>query len=151
MWQLRLRFWPSAIRIREVVATCGAAEGQVYMTNADAVTLWTKDKVTGGSFQLLRSGTDDWDIVMTDSVGDTWSFKGAGAKILGLVAAEDVYVMLVLDSGGAYETYAFYLDSPKPEMVWTLARFGTGARKRRGLRGVVPQGKIARYGSGREE
>ena len=37
--------------------------------------------------------------------------------------------MLVLDSGGAYETYAFYLDSPKPEMVWASARFGTGARK----------------------
>ena len=86
MWQLRLRFlvvrYPA---FGEVVATCGAAEGQVYMTNADAVTLWTKDKVTGGSFQLLRSGTDDWDIVMTDSVGDTWSFKGAGAKrFLGL-------------------------------------------------------------------
>lgn len=119
----------SSPAVGEVVATCGSPEGQVYLTNSDAVTLWTKDKMTGGSVQLLRSTTNDWDIVMTDAVGDSWSFKGAGAQILGQTVSPDVYVMLVVDSGGAFETYAFYLDSPKPEMVWTLARYGTPARK----------------------
>lgn len=108
----------------EIVATCGASEGRSYYIPGGLVTAkdagWADEKISKGSFQLLRSG-DEYDIVFTDSTGGTLSSKGDGATTTGFYDQAGNLVVIVMYPESLIETWVFWL-SVKTERVATYSQ-----------------------------
>lgn len=116
----------------DVVATCGESKGHAYYLQGPIVPAskagWTEDGVSGGSFQLIRSG-DDWDIVFTDVSGGTVSSKGDGGTTAGEVTADGDIVVFISYPKGVFETWVFWLSNKNPTASYSQAKFSTGIRK----------------------
>lgn len=115
----------------EVVATCGAGEGWAYYVAGglvpDAKSGWVKDKIGGGSFQLISAG-DEYDIIFTDSTKRTLSAKGDGGNVSGFLTDDgNVIVQVVYTS--LVETYIFWLSQKDMTVSFSQAKFGTPIRK----------------------
>ena len=108
----------------EIVATCGISEGRSYYIPGGLVTGkhagWTDEKISKGSFQLIRSG-DEYDIVFTDSTGRTLSSKGDGATTSGYRDDAGNLVVTVMYPGSLIETWVFWL-SVKTERIATYSQ-----------------------------
>lgn len=100
----------------EILAVCGASKGYAYYLPSalvpDKDAGWTEDAISGGSFQLIRSG-DNYDIVFTDATGRTLSTKGDGGEILGMENGKGDLIVTVLYPH-VIETYAFWFSSSGP-------------------------------------
>lgn len=108
----------------EVLAVCGSSEGHAYYaavpeTPAKAAG-WQADRITAGSFQLIRSGTD-YDIIATDSTGGTFSAKADGGVITASRDAKGNLLVVVIYPGKVLETYIFWFGS-KSERVVTYSQ-----------------------------
>lgn len=111
----------------EIVATCGASRGYGYYIPKGIVETkdsgWTEDAISGGSFQLIRSGVD-WDVIFTDASGGTLSSRADGGQTSGSVTpGGDIVVQVVYPS--TIETYVFWLSLEEPVVTWSQAKAGS--------------------------
>lgn len=110
----------------EVVATCGESQGQVYFppnSHGKDFNGWHNDGFSGGSFQLIRSGTA-YDVVFSDAVGNANSIK---ADSVGLQSWHDAdgNVFVVARYPERVETFVFWLSRSKsPVASFSIARAG---------------------------
>lgn len=114
----------------DVLATCGASNGHAYYPPGTFVTAtdagWRVDKISKGSFQLVRSG-EDFDIFATDATGGTFSAKADGAVINGNFDDSGNLVLLVLYPGKVVETFVFWF-AVKTERSVTYSQAKHNAR-----------------------
>jgi len=100
----------------EILAVCGASEGHAFYIPGPLVPEkeagWLEDKISGGTFQLIRSG-DDYDIIFTDATGGTLSAKGDGGEIIAFKSSRGDLIVTILYPL-AIETYAFWFSSSGP-------------------------------------
>jgi hypothetical protein len=110
----------------EIVATCGASEGYGYFIPKRLVlpaeSGWEGEKISKGSFQLIRSG-DDWDIIFTDATGGTLSSRADGGSVSAVITEEGDTVVQVI-YGGSVETYVFWFSLDVPVVTYSQAKFG---------------------------
>jgi hypothetical protein len=120
-------FLAAAGAVADTVAVCGASKGYGYYlpkapTSADE-SGWTEDSISSGSFQLIRSN-DDYDIIIKDSRGGTFSARADGAEVVGMATPDgDVVVHLLYPR--LTETYVFWLSLAKPIATLAQTKFAT--------------------------
>lgn len=113
----------------EVVAVCGASEGRSYFPPSTLVSAkdggWQEDRISEGSFQLVRSG-ENYDIIFTDATGGTLSSKGDGGHVATGFDTSGNLLVTVLYPGVSIETYVFWF-ALKGERVATYSQAKYGA------------------------
>jgi hypothetical protein len=109
----------------EVIATCGASDGWAYYVPGGISPVkkaeWTKDGISKGSFQLIRSG-EDFDVIFSDASGGTLSAKADGATVIGAATPGGDYIVHVLYAIAA-ETYVFWMSDKPPTVSFSQAKF----------------------------
>ena len=97
----------------DVVARCGPLEGFAYFfpgpNMAPNETGWQRDRISQGSFMLVRTKDGQFDIIFTDATRRTLSASSDGARVIALREGPDVYVVLSVYAG-LVEVYMFKLD-----------------------------------------
>lgn len=107
----------------EILAVCGVSNGHAFYLPGPLVPEkeagWTEDAISGGSFQLIRSGAD-YDIISTDATGRTLSARGDGGEIVAFKSSRGDLIVTILYPL-AIETYAFWFGSSGP-MIATFSQ-----------------------------
>lgn len=112
----------------EVVAICGTSEGRSYYPQSALVpekdSGWVDDRVSKGSFQLVRSG-ETYDIIFTDATGGTLSSKGDGGHIAASKDDSGNLLVTVFYPGVSFETWVFWFAANGEKTVtYTQAKYG---------------------------
>lgn len=97
----------------EVIARCGPLNGFAYFfpgpNMAPNETGWQSDRISNGSFMLVKDRAGEFDIIFTDASRRTLSATSDGAKVISLREGPDTYIVLSVYAG-LVEVYMFKLD-----------------------------------------
>jgi hypothetical protein len=97
----------------EVVARCGPLDGFAYFfptpNMAANETGWQRDRISNGSFMLVRDRAGQFDIIFTDATRRTLSATSDGARVIALREGPETYIVLSVYAG-LVEVYMFKLD-----------------------------------------
>ena len=115
----------------ETVATCGASKGYGYYLPKGGIPAdeagWTEDTISSGTFQLIKAG-EEWDIIITNTRGGTFSARADGAHVVGHMTKDgDVVVHLLYER--LTETYVFWLSLKEPVATFSQAKHSTPVPK----------------------
>lgn len=110
---------------RDVYA-CGASKGRSFFLNGEG---WQDDGIANGVLILKRRG-DEFDVVISDASGATFSAREDGAQVIGYALRGVVQVLAVYPSF-TIETFLF----SKPErgrstLAWTSSKSASGIADR---------------------
>lgn len=113
----------------EVVARCGPLDGFAYFfpgpNMAANETGWQRDRISNGSFMLVRDRAGQFDIIFTDASRRTLSATSDGARIIALREGPDTFIVLSVYTG-LVEVYMFKLD-PRGGGSMTLSQTRHGS------------------------
>jgi hypothetical protein len=70
---------------------------------------WQRDRISNGSFMLVRDRAGQFDIIFTDATRRTLSATSDGARVIALREGPETYIVLSVYAG-LVEVYMFKLD-----------------------------------------
>ena len=108
------------------VYSCGASKGRSFFLNGQG---WQDDGISTGVIVLKRRG-DDFDVLIADTSGSSFSARDDGARVIGRAQDGVIQVMAVYPSM-TIETFLF----SKPEkgrstLAWTSSKQAFGLADR---------------------
>jgi hypothetical protein len=111
---------PSIGSAQEVLATCGASSGYIYIEDDG----WNEDQISTGTITAMRMADGNYDLVIK-SVGGSFSAKGDGA-VVALVwgdPGEGSFGLIAIYPQQVVEIYGFGVDSYGiGEVIWSGVR-----------------------------
>lgn len=109
------------------IYNCGSSKGQSFYLNGEG---WQADGISKGVIVLRKRGADEFDVLVGDASGASFSARGEGAGIIGRVAEGTIQILVVYPTL-TVETYLFSTPkSGRSTLAWTSSKQAYGLADR---------------------